>query len=113
MPPRMTHTESARIDRVFGDPGVVGLLSDPLAPAWPHDAPDPGAGPPDPDTPPPRHHGDWSPTRRGHGAKSRSAPHPLVGRRRSKSGMPKALFREGDGISLDDLRALGRMSGRS
>ena len=98
---------------IDGDPGVGGLLSDPLAPGGTHDAPDPAAGPPDPDSPPPRHHGDWLPTRRGQPSmKSGPMPHPLMARRRSRHGMPKALFREGDGTSLDDLRTLGQTIGR-
>lgn len=106
------HTGRRDHERVYGDPGVGGLLSDPLAPADKHDSPDPAAGPPDADSPPPRHHGDWLPTHRGQ-ARLRGTAHPLIGRRRSRHGMPKALFREDDGTSLDDLRALSRMPGRA
>jgi hypothetical protein len=48
---------------IDGDPGVGGLLADPLA------APDPAAkvekpdNPPSPEPAPPIHHGDWTPTR--------------------------------------------------
>lgn len=109
MSARNINEKPARLERIHGDPGVGGLLSDPLAPPAKHKAPDPGAGPADPDARPPRHHGDWLPTSRGHGAKPRPTAHPLIGRRRSRNGMPKALFREGDGTNLDDLRALGRL----
>ena len=99
-------------ERVYGDPGVGGLLSDPLAPAGKHDKPDPAAGPPDADGPPPRHHGDWLPMHRGQ-ARLRRTAHPLIGRPCSRHGMPKALFREDDGTSLDDLRQISRMPGRA
>lgn len=110
MPHREDSPDPDRSDRIYGDPGVGGLLSDPLAPAAQHDAPDPRAGPPDPDSPPPRHHGDWLPTRRAQASKPPGTLKPLIGRRRSRNGMPKALFSEGDGTSLDDLRTLGGMT---
>ena len=109
MPHRRSRPTADYPDRIYGDPGVGGLLSDPLAPAGKREAPDPAAGPPDPNSPPPRHHGDWLPTGRNQAGKSQRTAHPLIARRRSRNGMPKALFREDDGTSLDDLRALGRM----
>lgn len=99
---------SGRLDRVSGDPGVGGLLSDPLEPSGPHHDPDPHAGPVSPDPKPPRHHGDWMPPRKD---VSRGRPGPRLAammRRQSRSGMPRALFREDDGTNLDDLRALAR-----
>ena len=110
MPQRKNRTDPADPDRVYGDPGVGGLLSDPLAPAGEHDSPDPAAGPPDPDSPPPRHHGDWLPTSREQINRQRGTPHELVARRARRNGMPKALFREDDGTDLDDLRAMGRVA---
>ena len=95
-----------RKERVYGDPGVGGLLSDPLEPSESHQEPDPNTGPPSPDPEPPRHHGDWMPP---HKDAARARPGPRLAaimRRRSRSGMPRALFRENDGTSLDDLRAL-------
>ena len=85
-------------ERLPGDPGVGGLLSDPLDPSPPHDEPDPEAGPPSPAPEPPRRHGDWMPTKK---PQAKAGKH----RRRSKSGMPRAIFREGDGSSLTDLRS--------
>jgi hypothetical protein len=100
-------------EAIPGDPGMGGLLSDPLASGGKYDAPDPAAGSPDPDSPAPRHHGDWLPTRPLQpSATKRPVPHPLVARRRSRRGMPMALFREGDGTSLDDLRALSQITHR-
>jgi hypothetical protein len=49
-------------DRVTGDPGVGGILADPLAPSKDHEQPDPGSAPPSPDPAPPKHHGEWMPT---------------------------------------------------
>jgi hypothetical protein len=49
-------------DRVSGDPGVGGILADPLEPSKEHDNPDPEAAPPSPDPAPPEHHGEWMPT---------------------------------------------------
>ena len=98
--------DDSRTYRIFGDPGVGGLLSDPLEPSEPHKEPDPDAGPPSPDPAPPRHHRDWMPPRK---EAPRTRPGPrltAITRRKSGSGMPRALFREDDGTSLDDLRAL-------
>ena len=95
-----------RRERVYGDPGVGGLLSDSLEPSESHQEPDPNTGPPSPDPEPPRHHGDWMPPRKD-AARARPGPRlAAIMRRRSRSGMPRALFREDDGTSLDDLRAL-------
>lgn len=49
--------------RVSGDPGVGGLLADPLEPSAPHAEPEPGSANPSPEPAPPRHHGDWRPTK--------------------------------------------------
>jgi hypothetical protein len=98
--------DEGRAIRIFGDPGVGGLLSDPLEPSGRHQEPDPDAGPPSPDPEPPRHHGDWMPPRK---EAPRTRPGPRLAaimRRKSGGGMPRALFREDDGTSLDDLRAL-------
>ena len=98
--------DEGRKPRLFGDPGVGGLLSDPLEPSGPHKEPDPDAGSPTPDPEPPRHHGDWMPPRK---EAPRTRPGPRLAammRRKSGGGMPRALFREDDGTSLDDLRAL-------
>jgi hypothetical protein len=54
-------------DCVDGDPGVGGLIADPLASPAPHGNPGPKEGPPSPDPAPPDHHGDWMPTRRNAG----------------------------------------------
>ena len=92
--------------RVYGDPGVGGLLADPQEPAQPHEEPDPDAGPASPDPDPPRHHGDWIVPRK-ETARLRPGPQlAAIMRRKSRSGMPRALFREDDGTSLDDLKAL-------
>lgn len=106
----MTADEGGEI-RIFGDPGVGGLLSDPLEPSRPHQEPDPKAGRPSPDPEPPRHHGDWMPPRKDVPRKDTPRPRPgprlaAMMRRKSGAGMPRALFREDDGTSLDDLRAL-------
>ena len=98
--------DESRTYRIFGDPGVGGLLSDPLEPSGPHKEPDADTGTPSPDPAPPRHHGDWMPPRK---ETPRTRPGPRLAalmRRKSRSGMPRALFREDDGTSLDDLRAL-------
>lgn len=92
--------------RIPGDPGVGGLLSDPLEPSQPHEEPDPSGGPASPDPEQPRHHGDWMPPRKAAGRMSPSARLASITRRKSRSGMPRALFREGDGSTLDDLREL-------
>jgi len=47
---------------VSGDPGVGGILADPLATPTDHEQPDPEAGPPSPNPSPPKHHGEWMPT---------------------------------------------------
>lgn len=107
--PKPSHSHEARkqpMNRVFGDPGVGGLLADPLTTSRPHDNPDPNAGPPSPDPEPPRHHGNWTLPRK-EPARARPGPRlAAIMRRKSGSGMPRALFREDDGTSLDDLRAL-------
>lgn len=95
-----------RRHRVYGDPGVGGLLADPQEPAQPHEEPDPEAGPASPDPQPPHHHGDWIVPRKD---RSRARPDPRLAaimRRTSRGGMPRALFREDDGTSLDDRKAL-------
>ena len=92
--------------RIPGDPGVGGLLSDPQKRPHPHDHPDPAAGPPSPDPEPPRHHGDWTMPRKMAGRMTPSARLASITRRKSLSGMPRALFREGDDSTLDDLRLL-------
>lgn len=103
-----SHPSKARDARVFGDPGVGGLLADPLSPSRPHHEPDPDAGPPSPDPKPPRHHGNWTVPRKDP-ARTRPGPRlAAIMRRKSRSGMPRALFREDDGTDLDDLKALGR-----
>ena len=89
-----------------GDPGVGGLLSDPLKPSRQHETPDPSAGAPSPDPEPPRHHGDWMPPRKAADRTAPSARLASITRRKSRSGMPRALFREDDDSTLDDLRAL-------
>jgi len=95
-----------RLERLFGDPGVGGLLADPLTPSRRHDEPDASAGPPSPDPEPPRHHGNWTLPRK-EPARTRPGPRlAAIMRRKSRSGMPRALFREDDGTSLDDLKAL-------
>ena len=48
---------------VSGDPGVGGLLADPLASDSSRDEIDPGAGAPTADPAPPRQHHDWSPNK--------------------------------------------------
>lgn len=104
-----SHTFDARherLSRVSGDPGVGGLLADPLTPSRPHDEPDPRAGPPSPDPAPPRHHGNWTLPRK-EPARTRPGPRlAAIMRRKSRNGMPCALFREDDGTDLDDLKAL-------
>lgn len=105
-PRKISPADSVRENRVYGDPGVGGLLSDPLEPSGPHQAPSPGAGPPSPDPAPPRHHGDWMPPRKD-ASRARTGPRlAAITRRKSGSGMPRALFCEDDGTDLDDLRAL-------
>ena len=104
--------DEKRPDNVQGDPGVGGLMADPLAPAAKHDQPDPAAGPPSSDPEKPRHHGDWLPTQKDAQQRATRRPHPLMTRRRSSSGMPLALFREGDGMSLEDLRMLEQIAAR-
>lgn len=100
--------DDERKHRIEGDPGVGGLLSDPLQPAKPHDKPDPAAGPKSPDPAPPRHHGDWMPARKD-SACDRPGPRlAAIMRRKSLTGMPRALFREDDGTNLDDLRVFAR-----
>jgi hypothetical protein len=94
------------VENLPGDPGVGGLLSDPLTPSRPHKAPDPAAGPPSPDPEPPRHHGDWMPPRKASSRWSATSRLASITWRRSRNGMPKALFREGDGITLEDLRSI-------
>ena len=48
-----------------GDPGVGGMLADPLEPVLkPEHAEKVADGPPSPDPPPPEAHGDWAPNRR-------------------------------------------------
>ena len=99
---------NAPMNRVFCDPGVGGLLADPLTSSRPHDEPDPEVGPPSPDPAPPRHHGNWTLPRK---ELVRIRPGPRLAaimRRKSRSGMPRALFREDDGTDLDDLKALAR-----
>jgi len=49
-------------DRISGDPGVGGILADPLKPSERHDEPDPKEGPPSHDPEPPEQHGEWMPT---------------------------------------------------
>lgn len=92
--------------RIPGDPGVGGLLTDPLAPPGQHEEPDPTAGPPSPDPEPPRHHGDWVLPHKVSGRLPPSARLASMTWRKSRNGMPRALFRENDGSTLDDLRAL-------
>lgn len=92
--------------RIPGDPGVGGLLSDPRKPPHAHDHPDPAAGPPSPDPEPPRDHGDWTIPRKTAARMTRSARLASITRRKSRSGMPRALFGEDDGSTLDDLREL-------
>lgn len=92
--------------RIPGDPGVGGLLSDPLKPAEPHDDADPSSGPPSPDPAPPRHHGDWTLPRKASNPMLPSTRLASATRRKSCIGMPHALFSENDGSTLDDLRAL-------
>ena len=48
---------------VAGDPGVGGLLADPLESDRHRDAIDPGAGRASTDPATPRHHHDWSPNK--------------------------------------------------
>lgn len=48
---------------VAGDPGVGGLLADPLGTDLHRDEIDPGAGGATAEPAPPRHHHDWSPNR--------------------------------------------------
>jgi hypothetical protein len=93
-------------DDIAGDPGVGGLLSDPLESSGPHEEPDPSAASPSPDPEPPRQHGDWMPPRKDAGRMKPIARTASIMRRKSRSGMPRALFREGDGTTLDDLRVL-------
>ena len=50
--------------RLSGDPGVGGLLADPLASDASRDEIDPGAGAPSPDPRPPQQHLDWSPNKK-------------------------------------------------
>ena len=50
--------------KVAGDPGVGGLLADPLEVDQARDEIDPAAGPASNDAPPPTRHGDWSPNKR-------------------------------------------------
>lgn len=49
---------------VAGDPGVGGLLADPLESDRHRERIDPGAGQASPDPAPPHHHHDWSPNKR-------------------------------------------------
>jgi hypothetical protein len=67
------HSKSCQEQRgtVAGDPGIGGLLADPLAPAEHHDMPDPKAGTVSPDPAPPRRHGNWMPP----GAARATTPH--------------------------------------
>ncbi|UVC11032.1 hypothetical protein IHQ71_10865 [Rhizobium sp. TH2] len=48
---------------IAGDPGVGGLLADPLESDRHRDKIDPGAGEASADPAPPRHHRDWSPNK--------------------------------------------------
>ena len=48
---------------VAGDPGVGGLLADPLETDRHREGIDPSAGRASPDPAPPRHHHDWSPNK--------------------------------------------------
>ena len=50
--------------RISGDPGVGGMLADPLGSDASRDEIDPAAGAASADAPPPKHHQDWSPNRR-------------------------------------------------
>lgn len=59
---------------VTGDPGVGGLLSDPLESSGPHEEPDPTAGAPSPDPEPPRRHGDWMVPRKDAGRMKQALP---------------------------------------
>lgn len=103
-PSHSPETSDERRNRLFGDPGVGGLLADPLMPPRPHQQPDPNAGAPSPDPAPPRHHGNWTLPRKDH---TRPGPRlAAIMRRKSRSGMPRALFREDDGTDLNDLRTL-------
>lgn len=105
-PAQHSAADDARKEHVPGDPGVGGLISDPLEPSGPHDTPDPNAGPRSPDPERPRHHGDWMPPKKDM-ARTRPGPRlAAIMRRKSRSGMPRALFREEDDTSLDDLKAL-------
>jgi len=54
--------ETSARNRISGDPGVGGILADPLGPAKHHENPDPDGGPPSHDPAPPKHHGEWMPT---------------------------------------------------
>lgn len=96
-----------------GDPGVGGLLSNPLKPSGKHEQPDPAKGRPSPDPAPPRHHGDWTPTKRTASLAPPSSRIAAFLRRKSRNGMPRALFREDDGSTLDDLRVLAMQISRS
>jgi hypothetical protein len=104
-PAKHPAADDNREKRVPGDPGVGGLISDPLEPSGPHDKPDPDAGRQTPDPEPPRHHGDWMPPKKDT-ARARGHRLAAIMRRKSRSGMPRALFREEDDTSLDDLKAL-------
>lgn len=99
-------TKDKDVTRVPGDPGVGGLLSDPLSTPEPHEEPDSRAEPPSPSPAPPRHHGDWMPTKKEASKSETRTRSAFLARRRSRSGMPYALFREGDGTDLDYLRGL-------
>ncbi|MBX9457311.1 MAG: hypothetical protein KL863_15550 [Rhizobium sp.] len=46
-------------NHIPGDPGVGGMLADPMLPTGPHETPDPEAGAPSPDPEPPHRHGNW------------------------------------------------------
>lgn len=48
-------------DHVYGDPGVGGILANPLATSGENDNPEPEVGPGSLDPAPPKHHGDWMP----------------------------------------------------
>ena len=105
-PSHFSDASHERIKHLFGDPGVGGLLADPLTPSRPHDEPDPNAGRPSTDPEPPRHHGNWTLPRK-EPVPNRPGPRlAALMRRTSRSGMPRALFREDDDASLDDLKAL-------
>jgi hypothetical protein len=73
---KLTENTVASRTTVSGDPGVGGLLSDPLKTPQPHEQPNPNAGPASPDPKPPRHHGDWLPPQKDRSAAANGEEHP-------------------------------------